>query len=64
VRGGVDRGLTKAQCVETLTELTDRYPMDVEQEGYAPRVMKMNVANLYDYITSAGIHQAGKSVYR
>lgn len=58
VRGGVDRGLTKEQCVETLTALTDRYPMDVEQEGYAPRVMKMNVANLYDYLTGAGIHRA------
>lgn len=57
VRGGVNRGLTKEQCVETLTALTDRYPMDVEQEGYAPRVMKMNVANLYDYLTGAGIHR-------
>jgi hypothetical protein len=23
----------------------------------APRVMKMNVANLYDYLTGAGIHR-------
>jgi hypothetical protein len=31
--------------------MTDRYPMDVGQDGMAPRVMKMNVANLYDYLT-------------
>ncbi len=64
VRGGVDRGLTKDQCVESLTAMTDRYPMDVEQEGYAPRVMKMNVANLFDYVTGAGIHAAGQGTYR
>lgn len=57
VRGGIDRGMTKEQCVATLTALTDRYPMDVEQDGMAPRVMQMNVANLYDYVTGAGIHQ-------
>src|SRR5207245_71883 len=56
VRSGVGRGLTKDQCVESLTAMTDRYPMDVEQEGYAPRVMKMNVANLFDYVTGAGFH--------
>ena len=64
VRGGVERGLTKEQCVESLTGLTDRYPMDVEQEGYAPRVMRMNVANLYDYVTGSGIHESGKGTYR
>ncbi len=57
VRGGVRQGLTKDQAVESLTAMTDRYPMDVEQDGMAPRVMKMNVANLYDYLTGAGIHQ-------
>ena len=56
VRGGVNRGLSKEQCVATLTVLTDRYPMDVEQDGMAPRVMQMNVANLYDYATGAGMH--------
>jgi cyclase len=56
VRGGVNRGLSKEQCVATLTALTDRYPMDVEQDGMAPRVMQMNVANLYDYATGAGMH--------
>jgi hypothetical protein len=33
--------------------MTDRDPMDVEQEGIAPMVMRMNVANLYDYLTGA-----------
>ena len=59
VRGGVDRGLGKEQCVATLTAFTDRYPMDVGQDGMAPRVMQMNVANLYDYVTGAGIHAGG-----
>ena len=39
--------------------MTDRYPMDVEQDGMAPRVMQMNAANLYDYVTGAGIHAGG-----
>jgi glyoxylase-like metal-dependent hydrolase (beta-lactamase superfamily II) len=56
VKGAVDRGQTKEQAIESLTALTDRYPMDVEQDGMAPHVMQMNVANLYDYHTAAGIH--------
>ena len=57
VRGAVGRGMTKQECVANLTALTDRYPMDVEQDGMAPRVMQLNIANLYDYVTEAGIHQ-------
>jgi glyoxylase-like metal-dependent hydrolase (beta-lactamase superfamily II) len=57
VRGGVTRGLSKDDCVENLTAMTDRYPMDVGQDGAAPRVMQMNVANLYDFLTGAGIHK-------
>jgi len=57
VRRAIERGMTKEQCVATLTAMTHRYPMDVEQDGMAPRVMQMNVANLYDYLTGAGIHQ-------
>lgn len=56
VRRAVDRGMTKERCVKDLTALTDRYPMDVGQDGMAPRVMQMNVANLYDYVTGSGIH--------
>jgi len=57
VRTGVGRGLTRDEAVKSLTALTDRYPMDVEQDGMAPRVMQMNVANLFDYVTGAGIHR-------
>jgi glyoxylase-like metal-dependent hydrolase (beta-lactamase superfamily II) len=57
VRGGVERGLSKEECVTSLTAMTDRYPMDVGQDGAAPRVMQLNVANLYDYLTGAGIHK-------
>lgn len=56
VRGGIDRGMDKDACITHLTALTDRYPMDVGQDGMSPRVMQMNVANLYDYLTGAGIH--------
>jgi cyclase len=57
VRGAVGRGMTRDEAIKSLTAMTDRYPMDVEQEGMAPRVMQMNVANLYDYVTGAGIHR-------
>lgn len=56
VRDAVQRGMTRAEAVERLTAMTDRYPMDVEQEGMAPAVARMNVANLYDYVTGTGIH--------
>jgi cyclase len=59
VRSGIDRGMTRDECLANLTGMTDRYPMDVEQDGMAPRVMQMNVANLYDYLTGAGLHQRG-----
>jgi glyoxylase-like metal-dependent hydrolase (beta-lactamase superfamily II) len=57
VRKGVEQGMTKEQCVADLTAMTNRYPMDVGQDGMAPMVMKLNVANLYDFVTSAGIHR-------
>lgn len=57
VRSAVGRGMSKQECVANLTALTDRYPMDVEQDGMAPRVMQLNVANLYDFVTGAGIHK-------
>jgi len=57
VKKAVGQGLTKDQCVADLTAMTDRYPMDVGQNGMAPMVMKMNVANLYDFVTGAGIHR-------
>jgi cyclase len=56
VRRAVDKGVAKDEAVASLTAMTDRYPMDVEQDGMAPMVMKLNVANLYDYVTRAGMH--------
>ena len=56
MRGGIERGMNKEECVTNLTAMTDRYPMDVGQDGMAPRVMQLNVANLYDYLAGAGIH--------
>jgi cyclase len=57
VRSAVGRGLTREACAATLTAMTDRYPMDVGQDGMAPRVMQLNAANLYDYVTGGGIHR-------
>jgi glyoxylase-like metal-dependent hydrolase (beta-lactamase superfamily II) len=56
VQKAIDQGMPKDDAIEKLTAMTDRYPMDVGLEGQAPRVMKMNVANIYDYLTGAGIH--------
>ena len=53
VKGGIDKGMTKEEAVTRLTDMTERYPMDVGQDGMAPMVMKRNVANLYDYLTGA-----------
>jgi len=58
VQKAIDRGMSKDEAVDTLTAMTDRYPMDVGLEARAPQVMRMNVANLYDYLTGAGIHSA------
>ena len=53
VKDGINQGMTKDEAVANLTKMTDRYPMDVEQDGMAPTVMRMNAANLYDYFTGA-----------
>ncbi len=60
VRGGIARGMTKDDCMASLTEMAHRYPMDIGLEAMAPDVMLMNVANLYDYLTGAGIHRRGQ----
>ena len=57
VRRGIERGMNKEECLANLTSMTERYPMDVGQDGMAPRVMQLNIANLYDYLTGAGIHK-------
>ena len=59
VRKAVERGMSKEQAVEKLTDMTDRYPMDIGQDGMAPGVMKRNIANLYDYFTQSGMWGAG-----
>ena len=51
VQDAVNRGMSKDEAVANLTKLTDRYPMDMEQEGLAPMVMRISAANLYDYLT-------------
>lgn len=56
VRSGIGRGMSKEDCLAQLTAMTDRYPMDIGQDGMASRVMQLTVANLYDYLTGAGIH--------
>jgi glyoxylase-like metal-dependent hydrolase (beta-lactamase superfamily II) len=56
VQQAIDRGIPKEEAIDKLTALTDRYPMDVGLEGQAPRIMRMNVANLYDYLMGTGMH--------
>jgi cyclase len=56
VQKAIDQGMPKGEAIEKLTAMTDRYPMDVGLEGQATRVMRMNVANLYDYLTGTGMH--------
>ncbi|HEX2826997.1 MAG TPA: MBL fold metallo-hydrolase [Burkholderiales bacterium] len=55
VGAAISRGMSKNDAIERLTDLTDRYPMDVGQDGMAPGVMKRNVANLYDYLTGTWV---------
>ncbi len=53
VTKAINQGMTRDEAIANLTDMTARYPMDVGQDGMAPMVMKMNVANLYDYLTGA-----------
>lgn len=53
VAKAINRGMTRDEAIANLTDMTARYPMDVGQDGMAPMVMKMNVANLYDYLTGS-----------
>ena len=34
VRGGIERGMNKEECVAKLSALTDRYPMDVSKMAW------------------------------
>ncbi len=53
VKGAIDQGMTRDDAINNLTKMTDRYPMDVGQDGMAPMVMRMCAGNLYDYLTGA-----------
>jgi cyclase len=53
VKKGIDRGMTRDEAIANLTAMTEWYPMDVGQAGIAPMVMRMNAANLYDYLTGS-----------
>ena len=53
VKRGIDSGMTRDEAVANLTKFTDRYPMDVGQDGMAPMVMRISASNLYDYLTGA-----------
>ena len=51
VKDAIERGMTRDEAIVRLTAMTDRYPMDVGQDGMSPAVQKMNVGNLYNYLT-------------
>ena len=53
VKSAIDQGMTRDDAVNNLTKMTDRYPMDIGQDGMAPMVMRMCAGNLYDYLTGA-----------
>ncbi|GEM_PF-6585457 len=59
VSQAVNRGMEKDVAIKELTGMTDRYPMDIGIEHWTPRVMQMNVANLYDFVCGEGIHKPG-----
>ena len=59
VSQAMNRGMEKDVAIKELSGMTDRYPMDIGIEHWAPRVMQMNVANLYDFICGEGIHKNG-----
>jgi len=48
----IERGMTKEQAIHSLTGLTDRYPMESPHQN-GPAVMRMNAANLYDFLTDS-----------
>ncbi len=53
VQGGIDQGMTRDQAIAELNGMLGRYPMDVGQANIETMVMRMCVANLYDYLTGA-----------
>ncbi len=56
VREAIDRGLSREEAIEQLSDRPDRFPMASGQEGKAVEVARLNVANLWDFATRTGIH--------
>jgi glyoxylase-like metal-dependent hydrolase (beta-lactamase superfamily II) len=50
VWAAIERGMSKDEAIYGLTGMTDRYPMESPHQN-APAVMRMNAANLYDFLT-------------
>ena len=42
--------MSKDEAIYGLTDMTDRYPMESPHQN-APAVMRMNAANLHDFLT-------------
>ena len=53
VASGINSGMTRDQAIANLSGMLERYPMDVGQASMESMVMRMNVANLYDYLTGS-----------
>ena len=51
VASGINSGMTRDDAIANLSGMLERYPMDVGQASMEAMVMRMNVANLYDYLT-------------
>ena len=51
VASGINSGMTRDDAIANLSGMLERYPRDVGQASMESMVMRMNVANLYDYLT-------------
>jgi cyclase len=46
---GISKGWSREECVERISFL-DRFPMDIGLEKHGPRVQKINVEHLFDFL--------------
>ena len=53
VASGINSGMTRDEAIANLSGMLERYPMDVGQASMESMVMRMNVANLYDYLSGS-----------
>jgi cyclase len=58
-REALDKGLSREEAVEKLPGLRTRYNMDIGLEPVLDMVMRLNIGNLYDYLTNQGRHAPG-----